>query len=137
MVRSSLELRKRVIVLHSKGSIVREIRQRLCEVDNSISLRAIYNLLRKYREKRILINIPRRSRRRKITPEMRVEIEEMYNENDELTFTRIKSLLTERWPDLQMSIPTIKRTRKEMGWKTSLLSTFVPCKCVVLQLLPT
>ena len=47
---------------------------------------------------------------------MRAAIEEMYNENDELTSTRIKRLLTERWPDLQVSIPTIKRTRKEMDW---------------------
>ena len=66
-------------------------------------------MLRKYHEKHILIDIPRRSRRRKITPEMRAVIEEMYNEKDELTSTRIKSLLTERWPDLQVSIPTIKK----------------------------
>ena len=96
MVRLSLELRKRVIMLHSKGSTVQEIHQRLQEVDISVGLCAIYNLLRKYCEKSILIDIPRRSRRRKITPEMRVVIEEMYNENGELTSTRIKSLLTKR-----------------------------------------
>ena len=50
-----------------------------------------------------------------ITLEMRAAIEETYDGNDELTSTRIKRLLTERWPNLQVSIPTIKRTRKEMG----------------------
>ena len=72
-------------------------------------------MLRKYHEKRILIDMPRRSRQRKITPEMRTVIEEMYNENDKLTSTRIESLLTEWWPDLQVSIPTIKRMQKEMS----------------------
>ena len=42
-------------------------------------------------------------------------IEEAYNGNDELTLTGLKRL-SERWPDLQVSIPTIKRIRKEMGW---------------------
>ena len=116
MARLSLESRKKVIALHSRGCTVSEIRQRLREVNTSVSLQAIYNLLRKVREKNILIDMPRISKERKITVEMRAAIEEMYNGNDELTSTRIKCLLTERWPDLQVSIPTIKRMRKEMGW---------------------
>ena len=116
MARLSLELRKRVIALHSRGYAVSEIHKRFREASISISLQSLYKLLRKYREKHILIDIPRRSRRRRITAEMRVAIEEMYNGNDELTSTRIKRLLTERWPDLQVSISTIKLTRKEMGW---------------------
>ena len=47
---------------------------------------------------------------------MQSVMEEAYSRNDELTSVRIRSLLTERWPDLQVSIPTIKRTRREMGW---------------------
>ena len=116
MARLSLEARKKVVALHSSGCTVPEIRQRLRELCIFVSLQAIYNLLRKVREKKMLIDIPRRSRRRKITAEMRAAIEEMYNGNDKLTSTRIKCLLTERWPDLQVSIPTIKRTWNEMGW---------------------
>ena len=36
--------------------------------------------------------------------------------NDELTSRRMKTLLCEKWPDLHVSIPTIKRTRIDMGW---------------------
>ena len=57
MARLNLELRKRVIVPYFKGYTVREICRRLREVYIFISLRAIYNLLRKYREKHILIDI--------------------------------------------------------------------------------
>ena len=92
MVRLSLELRKKD---DHHASF-----QRLYSPRNSSTVaRCRYFcqltcLLRKYCEKSILIDIPRRSRQRKITPEMRVVIEEMYNENGELTSTRIKSLLT-------------------------------------------
>ena len=47
---------------------------------------------------------------------MKALIEEELKKNDELTSSGIKRLLTERWPDLQVSVPTIKRVRKEMGW---------------------
>ena len=43
-------------------------------------------------------------------------MEQELRKNDELTSTGIKALLLERWPDLRVSIPTIKRVRKEMGW---------------------
>jgi len=46
---------------------------------------------------------------------MRAMIEEELNKDDELTSSHIKTLLTEKWPDLQVSVQTIKRVRKEMG----------------------
>ena len=52
-------------------------------------------------------DLPRRSTQRKLIAETRAAIEEVYNGNDELTSVRIKSLLTEWWPNLQVSIPTI------------------------------
>jgi len=116
MARLSEESRKRVIALHSRGYTVTEIRRRLQEENISVSRQALHNLLRKFLDKRIIKDLPRRSKQRKITEEMRSAIEEAYNGNDELTSTGIKSLLMARWPDLQVSIQTIKRTRKDMGW---------------------
>jgi len=116
MARLSKESRKRVIALHSRGYTVTEIRRRLQEENISVSRQALHNLLRKFLDKRIIKDLPRRSKQRKITEEMRSAIEEAYNGNDELTSTGIKSLLMARWPDLQVSIQTIKRTRKDMGW---------------------
>ena len=47
---------------------------------------------------------------------MRSLIEEALTRNDEITSRGLKNLLSAQWPDLQVSIPTIKRVRKEMEW---------------------
>ena len=116
MARLSLENRQRVLVLFSRGYTVSEIRQRLREENTNVSSRALYYLLQKFRKKMTIKDLPRRRRPRKITEEMRVAIEEAYRENDELTSTDMKRLLLTRWPDICVSISTIKRTRKEMEW---------------------
>jgi len=36
--------------------------------------------------------------------------------NDELTSTAMKNLFLEKWPDLVVSISTIKRVRRRLGW---------------------
>ena len=46
-------------------------------------------------------------------------IEEAYCENNELTSTDIKRLLVTKWPDISVSISTIKCTCKEMEWVCS------------------
>lgn len=48
--------------------------------------------------------------------EMMAYIKEKLRENDELTATGIKVELLRKWPDLKVSIPTIKHVRKDMGW---------------------
>ena len=112
----SLETRKRVLTLHSRGYTVTDIRRRLREENCVISRQSLHNLLRKFREKRIFADLPRSRRPRIITEEMRAIIEEGLNNNDELTSTGIRSLLSSRWPDVRVSLATIKRTRKDMGW---------------------
>ena len=57
----------------------------------------------------------RRPREGKITEEMKSVIDEALCNNDEVTSTGLKRLLT-RWPELRVSIATIKRVRREMGW---------------------
>jgi len=42
--------------------------------------------------------------------------EEPLSTNDEITASGIKSMLTTRWPELQVSIPIIKCVRKDMEW---------------------
>ena len=115
MARLSLECRQRVLVLFSRGYTVLQIRRRSREESTNVSSQAVYNLLRKFREKMTIEDLPRRKKPRKITEEMRVVIEEAYRENDELTSTDIKQLLVRKWPDLSVSVATIKRTRKELN----------------------
>ena len=116
MGRLSIEDRLRIVTLASKGYSFSSIRRRLIEENISISVQALYNLMAKFREKGTIVDLPRRSKHRKITESMKTLIEEEMNKNDELTARGIRRLLSQRWPELQVSIPTIKRVRQEMGW---------------------
>ena len=108
--------RLRGITLFFCGHSVSSIRERLAEENVSISLKGLYNLLKKYREKQMIVDLPHQRRRRIFTDEMRISVEQEMAKNDELTSQRMKTLLCEKWPELRVSIPTIKRTRKVMGW---------------------
>ena len=71
MARLSKETRRRVITLHSRGYRVLDIQRRLQEENISVSYQAIYDLIRKFREKGTVKDLPGRRRPRKITQEMR------------------------------------------------------------------
>jgi len=66
--------------------------------------------------KRTVLDLPRRKRERIITEQMKALMEDELNKNDELTSTGIKTLLSQKWPGLQVSLSIIKRVRKNMGW---------------------
>ena len=56
MGRLTIHERLRVITLFSRGHSVSSIRERLAEENVSISLKGLYNLLKKYREKQIILS---------------------------------------------------------------------------------
>ena len=78
--------------------------------------RTLYNLLQKIRLKGTIKDLPWQKKARILKKEMMAYIKEKLRENDELTATGIKTELLRKWPDLKVSIPTIKHVRKEMGW---------------------
>ena len=121
MPRLSLETRKRITILRKQGFSVSEIITRLTQENVFVSRQAIYNLLKKYRESNQIsnqiIDLPKRTRRRKVTHEMISVIDEALTDNDELTARELRLILVERWPDLQVTISTIKRIRNQLGWK--------------------
>ena len=61
-------------------------------------------------------DLPARHQKLKITEQMKVMIEEALNNNDEITARGIKGLLTAQWPELRVSIPSIKHVRKNTEW---------------------
>ena len=74
-------------------------------------------LVRKYKETGKLIDMPRRTHPKKLNDEMMAFLDEALTENDELTARQARCLLIERWPTLQVSLPTIKRIRStQLGW---------------------
>ena len=66
-----METRQRVITLHLRGYTVWEIRRRLRQINCDISAQSLYNLLRKFREKRTIADLPRQRRPRKLNDEVR------------------------------------------------------------------
>lgn len=116
MTRLDIATRRRILVLKGLGYSVSDITKRLNEENISISRQAIFNLIRKYRETGSLLDLPRRARDKKLTDPMLQVLNEALTENDELTARQARSLLTEKWPELHVSIPTIKRVRKQIGW---------------------
>ena len=116
MPRLDISTRRRVIVLHQAGYSILKIRKRLNQENISISLQALFSLVKKYKETGKLKDMPRETRPRKLTEGMMAVLNQALLEDDELTARRARSLLQEKWPSLQVSLPTIKRVRRELGW---------------------
>ena len=64
----------------------------------------------------MIADLPKTKWARALTQEMMTAIDEELRKNDELTSTRILTFLLSKWPNVCVSIPTIKRVRKEIGW---------------------
>ena len=107
MGRLTIHERLRVITLFSCGHSVSSIRKRLAEENVSISLKSLYNLLKKYREKDTIVDLPHQRRRRIITDEMRAFIELEMANNDKLTSRRMKTLLCENGQTCMFQFPPL------------------------------
>ena len=115
MPRISVETRRRVIVLKEQGYSMSAIIKRLNEEGIIISWQSLYKLLHKFRTTSQLGDLPKQTRKRKVT-QMRDAMNEALEQNDELTATQLRALLVERWPDTQVALSTIKRIRNQIGW---------------------
>ena len=116
MPRLDIETRRRVVFLSRSGYSVSQIKKRLEQENIRISLVALYNLLKKYNQLGRLIDLPRRTRPTKLNNVMRLFLNQKLSENDELTTREARNLLTQQWPTLQVSLPTIKRILQKIGW---------------------
>ena len=118
MPRMNMSTRVRVIILRQKGYSVSQIRDRLLEEETPVSLVSIYKLLKKFERTGSVRDCKRKASTPKLLrPEHLRFIDDALAEDDELTARRLKVLLEERWPELRVSIPTIKRARKyDLGW---------------------
>ena len=116
MPRLSYEARRRVISLYQSDYSVLEISKRLDVEKVDVTPRALYNLVKKYCLKGTIRDLPCRKMPQILTEEMKRFMEDKLRANDEVTSTMMKDLLLEKWPDLKVSIPTIKRVRRNLGW---------------------
>jgi len=74
-----------------------------------------YLLLKKYNETNSIANQKRAPRRKQLRNEHFQFIDEAMEDNRELTSGQFHGLVVEKYPDLNVSISTIKRTRRALG----------------------
>ena len=119
MPRLDLRTRESVVLLKEKGYTYKEIKERLKEVDIDISIKSLYLLVKKYALTQSVIDRRRRSVPKMLTAEHYRIIDEAMCANDELTTRKLRELLTEKYPGLVISLSTVKRARRELGWVIS------------------
>ena len=116
MGRMTNETRLRIIMMWKKGMSLRVIQKRLGEEGISISIVSICKLTKKFRLiNSILDNRTYKPPRTLVEEHLRF-IDESMAANPELTGIQLLDILKERFPDLKVSISTVKRVRRELGW---------------------
>ena len=83
------------------------------------SLSALYRLIKKVEQCGSISDRPRLCVRKKLNSEQVQYINECMKENDECTATQLHVLLLDKWLNLEVSIDTIKRERRLLGWVAS------------------
>ena len=116
MPRISVETRKRVCVLRESGLSLGKIRKRLSEEQIVVSRVALHKLWRKYKETATIVDMPRRRPTPKLSREQLRFIDDSMASNDELTSRKLREMLEDRWPDVKVSLSTVKRARRHLGW---------------------
>ena len=102
--------------MNEKRLTVKNIRKRLKEQDVFISRAAIFKLLRKYRHNGVVKDLTRARPPKKLLADQVLFIDDTLADNDELTARNLCDLLQDRWPEINMSLSTIKRTQKDLSW---------------------
>ena len=116
MPRLDLDSRQRVPALRQLGYSFSSITERLHQEDIIITSRSLRRLEKKFRDKGIFKDLPRKKRSKKLSQAMVEFLNDKLEEDDELTSTKLKALLVQNWPDLNVSVDTIRRYRRAEGW---------------------
>ena len=110
MPRLSLDVRRKVILLHSFGFSVRKIKTRLSKENVTITQRSLYRLISKFQQANQYNDLYWRKREKKITPKMAIVMNNQLEENDKATARQLRSTLMEKYPALRVSLSTVKAT---------------------------
>ena len=117
MPRLDVDTRTRVIVLQSKGYSVSAIRRRLAEENILVSAVTLYKLLKKAKELGTVDDRRRNYSSKILSTEHLKYMDEALANDNELTARKLRNILEARWPDLQVSLATIKCAQKyDLGW---------------------
>ena len=116
MTRLTLSARRSTVSMSIAGYSITAIQQRLKEEDVIVTKRSLYRFIKKFKENGVYTDLQRRARDKKLTPEMLTVINDELEQNDEATARYLRAMLTEKYPELEVSISTVKRQRQALGW---------------------
>ena len=115
-MRLDVQTRARVIRLKEEGYTYKRIRERLLEEGTSVPVKSLYLLVAKYKRTKSVLDMPRAAILKILRDEHYREIDKALSENDEMTSRQLRTMLIRKWPNLSMSISTVERARRELGW---------------------
>ena len=104
-------------MLKKQGYTYRNIRERLEEEGIQVSIKSLYLLVVKYQQTGSVLDKCRATRPRILGNDHHRAIDAALIDNDELTTGQI---LTSKFPELCVSLSTVKRARYELGWVVSM-----------------
>ena len=116
MGRMSMETRQRAVTLWQRGAKVQDIHNRLKEEGIVVSETSLYLLIGKFVKSGKIKDKKRESRPSILKQEHYEYIDRAMIENDELTAHTLYCLLKESYPELKLSLSTVRRARKDLGW---------------------
>ena len=111
----SVDTRARVVCLWRAGFPVNKIWERLLEEGIIVSRKSLYCLLEKYHQTKSIADRKRAPRRRQLSNEHFQFIDEAMEANRELTSRQLHGMVVEKYPELCVSVSTIKRA---LGWNS-------------------
>ena len=116
MPRLSMETRKRVVILRKKGYSVDNIRTRQAEEQIFVSKMALCALMKKYEKHVSIRNLPKPKPPHILNFDQVKFIDDSLAENDEMTARQLQTAVVKKWPNVKVSISTMKRMRQSLGW---------------------
>lgn len=112
----SIATRSQVVSMSSKGYTLSKIKKHLNIEGVDVSKKSLCLLLRKYRKTGSVADHRTIPARRKLKDEHYRFIDERMAENDQLTALKLFSLLKGAYPEVNVSVSTVKRVRMDLGW---------------------
>ncbi len=116
MARMSNETRQRVVMMWRKGRSLRGIQKRLEQEEIKVSIVSLCKLTQKFRLYNSVLNRPTYKPPRILGEEHLRFIDDTMAQDQEMTGTHLTKVLQQKFPTLTVSISTVKRARRELGW---------------------
>ena len=92
------------------------IQKRLLEEGVQVSKVSLFALIKKFNQTKLVIDLPKKPRPSKLNECHYRFIDEVMTVNNELTSRQLFSRFCATYPEVQVSVSTVKRARKHLGW---------------------